>query len=58
MTMDDEQADRPDASSTGRLDASVAVSIAVKTPQLPTEIALVLVAVEVQIRLVALPVFL
>jgi len=57
--MDDEHPDDADASLTGRLDVSVALSVAVKTPELPTEIALAvtLVAIEVQIRLVSLLVF-
>jgi hypothetical protein len=57
--MDDEHPDDADASLTGRLDVSVALSVVVKTPELPTEIALAvtLVAIEVQIRLVSLLVF-
>jgi len=56
--MEDEQTDDTDASLTGRLDASIAVSVVVKIPKLPTEVALALVAIEVQIRLVSLLVFL
>jgi len=57
--MDDEHPDDADASLTGRLDVSVDLSVVVKTPELPTEIALAvtLVAIEVQIRLVSLLVF-
>lgn len=55
--MKNDQTDDADASLTGGLDASIAVSVKVRTPKLPTEVTLVLVAIGVQSHLMILPVF-